>query len=88
MKYEIITKQEVLEEPLSLDVFKSENKSEPNPNLKSYETGTLDLSNLRKSKFNSLISEIPEHNMLELNEKGITTYSVVTTQVIHIRKNK
>lgn len=50
-----------------------------------YEQGIIDANALHRTKFNDIISEIPESKMAELNETGKTVFTVVTTQTIVLK---
>lgn len=83
MKYEIYKKNEIGTEiwkPNSIDFKLGESWN--------YETGIIDLNNLQLSKFNPLLSEIPNSNMEELKVKGETIFTIITKQTIVIRNKK
>lgn len=83
MNYEIYKKNEIgteIWEPNSEDFKPLKNAS--------IEIGKIDLNNLQNSKFNPLLSEIPNSSMEELKLKGETVFTIITKQTIVIRNKK
>lgn len=79
MNYEIYGKKEI-----SKDIYEPKNASD----LTSWSIGKIDLNNLQLSKFNPLLSEIPDSSMKELKVKGETVFTIITKQTIVIRNKK
>ncbi|WP_312345902.1 hypothetical protein [Chryseobacterium binzhouense] len=51
-----------------------------------YEQGIISKKALNKTRFNPIISKIPESKMTELNKTGKTAFTVVTTQTVVLTK--
>lgn len=82
MQYEIYKKIEIADKvwqikPTDIEVGKSG----------IYEQGIIDTNALHKTKFNNIISEIPQSKMEELNETGKTVFTVVTTQTVVLKNH-
>lgn len=83
MKYEIYEKTEISE--ITYEFIPEDFKFGKSWK---HQTGKIDLKDLSASKFNPLISEIPKSKMEELNQKGETVFTIVTTQTIVIKNKK
>jgi len=82
MRYEIYKKIEIADK-----VWQIKNTDIKIGKLGIYEQGIIDINALHNTNFNTIISEIPESKMVELNETGRTVFTVVTTQTILLKKD-
>jgi hypothetical protein len=83
MKYEIYEKNEIVSE-----IWKPNTEDFKFGKMSRYEKGEIDLNDLSRSKFNILLSEIPNANMEELKTNGETIFTIITKQTIVIRNEK
>ncbi|MFC4687165.1 hypothetical protein ACFO4P_09490 [Epilithonimonas pallida] len=84
MEYQIYTKKEITNkiyypQKIEGNIFNGYD-------ITGLEIGKIDLDDLPASKFHPLILEIPQSKMDELNEKGQTIFTVITTQTIVLTK--
>lgn len=84
MQYQIYTKKEIARkiyypQKIEGNIFNGYD-------ITGLETGKVNLNDLKNSKFHPLILEIPQSKMDELNEKGQTIFTVITTQTIVLTK--
>lgn len=86
MKYRIYEKIEAVQEIFYPERIETGIKGLNPPDITSMESGKMDLLNLKETKWNNLISYIPQTNIDELNEKGKTTFTVVTKTTIILEK--
>lgn len=83
MDYQIYTKKQISKKI----IFPTE--KEINKSFESgIQTGTIDLTKLREVRFLPIISDIPEINMIELNEKGQTSFTIIETSTVVLTNNK
>lgn len=85
MEYQIYTKKEIAKKIYYPAKLEEENAFSAY-DCTSLKHGKLDLNNLKAFKWEHVLSEIPESKMLELNEKGQTVFTVVTTQTVVLTK--
>ena len=66
--------------------FKTKGKRIEFEQMSHIEKGTLNCTNLMSSKANKYLFDIPERNQKQLNKTGITTFRIVKTTVVTIRR--
>jgi hypothetical protein len=78
IKFEVIRKETIE----TVEIF-TETKD-----IKYYKSGTLDYENLKESSFEPSLSKIPHKNQIELNNKGVTEFMIVTKTYVSLTNKK